>query len=79
MVMPMPTSKDRKIYNTVNSPYAYSISGDCKDPESAWKLISFLNRSDNNIEYCKMGGLIPIKKMFPVMLPMEKTGRTVLL
>ena len=62
MVMPMPTSKDGKIYNTVNSPYAYSISGDCKDPESAWKLISFLNRSDNNIEYCKMGGLIPIKK-----------------
>ena len=62
MVMPMPTSKDGKIYNTVNSPYAYTISGDCKDPESAWKLISFLNRSDNNIEYCKMGGLIPIKK-----------------
>lgn len=62
MVMPMPTSKDGKIYNTVNSPYAYTISGDCKDPGSAWKLISFLNRSDNNIEYCKMGGLIPIKK-----------------
>lgn len=63
MVMPMPKStKDGKIYNTVNSPYAYSISGDCKDPDSAWKLIEFLTRPENNIEYCKMGGLIPIKK-----------------
>lgn len=63
MVMPMPKStKDGKIYNTVNSPYAYSISGNCKDPDSAWKLIEFLTRPDNNIEYCKMGGLIPIKK-----------------
>lgn len=63
MVMPMPRSaKDGKIYNTVNSPYAYTISGDCKDPDSAWKLIEFLTRPDNNIEYCKMGGLIPIKK-----------------
>lgn len=63
MVMPMPKStKDGKIYNTVNSPYAYSISGDCKDPDTAWKLIEFLTRPENNIEYCKMGGLIPIKK-----------------
>ncbi|HBC31763.1 MAG TPA: sugar ABC transporter substrate-binding protein [Clostridiales bacterium] len=62
MVMPMPTSKDGKIYNTINSPYAYTISGDCKSPQAAWKLIAFLNRSDNNIEYCKMGGLIPVKK-----------------
>lgn len=63
MVMPMPKStKDGKIYNTVNSPYAYSISSTCKDPDSAWKLIDFLTRPDNNIEYCKMGGLIPIKK-----------------
>jgi multiple sugar transport system substrate-binding protein len=63
MVMPMPKStKDGKIYNTVNSPYAYTISGNSKDPDSAWKLIEFLTRPDNNIEYCKMGGLIPIKK-----------------
>lgn len=63
MVMPMPKStKDGKIYNTVNSPYAYTISGDAKDPDSAWKLIEFLTRPDNNIEYSKIGGLIPIKK-----------------
>ena len=61
--MPMPKStKDGKIYNTVNSPYAYTISGDAKDPDSAWKLIEFFTQPDNNIEYCKMGGLIPIKK-----------------
>ena len=63
MVMPMPKStKDGKIYNSINSPYAYTISGNAQDPDSAWKLIEFLTRPDNNIEYCKMGGLIPIKK-----------------
>jgi multiple sugar transport system substrate-binding protein len=62
MVMPMPRSdKDGKIYNTVNSPYAYSISATCKDKDAAWKLIQFLTRPDNNIEYCKLTGLIPIK------------------
>lgn len=62
-VMPMPKSTvDGKIYNAVNSPYAYSISDDSKNPEASWKLIEFLTRSDNNIEYCKMNGLIPIKK-----------------
>ena len=59
----MPKSTvDGKIYNAVNSPYAYSISDDSKNPEASWKLIEFLTRSDNNIEYCKMNGLIPIKK-----------------
>lgn len=63
MVMPMPKStKDGNIYNTLGSPYAYTISGNAKDPDSAWKLIEFLTRPENNIEYCKMGGLIPIKK-----------------
>jgi len=62
MVMPMPRSdKDGKIYNTVNSPYAYSISTTSKNKEGAWKLIEFLTRPDNNIEYCKLTGLIPIK------------------
>lgn len=63
MVMPMPKSTvDGKIYNTINSPYAYSVSSDGKNPDTSWKLIDFLTRSDNNIEYCKMNGLIPIKK-----------------
>lgn len=62
MVMPMPRSdKDGKIYNTVNSPYAYSISSSSKNKEGAWQLIEFLTRPDNNIEYCKLTGLIPIK------------------
>ena len=63
MVMPMPKSDvDGKIYNTVNSPYAYSISTTAKNPDAAWQLIQFLTRPDNNIEYCKLTGLIPIKK-----------------
>jgi multiple sugar transport system substrate-binding protein len=63
MVMPMPKSdKDGKIYNTVNSPYAYSIAATSKNPDAAWQLIQFLTRPDNNIEYCKLTGLIPIKK-----------------
>lgn len=62
MVMPMPKSNDGKIYNTVNAPYSYSISTHSKNPDAAWQLIEFLTRPDNNIEYCKMGGLIPIKK-----------------
>jgi multiple sugar transport system substrate-binding protein len=61
-VMPMPRSKDGKIYNTINSPYSYSISAHSKNPDAAWKLIEFLTRPDNNIEYCKMSGQIPIKK-----------------
>ncbi|MFH2115110.1 MAG: sugar ABC transporter substrate-binding protein [Spirochaetota bacterium] len=62
MVMPMPRSdKDGKIYNTVNSPYAYSISSTSGNKDAAWQLIQFLTRPDNNIEYCKLTGLIPIK------------------
>lgn len=63
MVMPMPKSTvDGKIYNTINAPYSYSISGDCKNPDNAWKLIEFMSRPNNSIEYCKLTGLIPIKK-----------------
>ena len=63
MVMPMPNSDvDGKIYNTVNSPYAYSISTHSQRPDEAWQLIEFLTRPDNNIEYCKLTGLIPVKK-----------------
>lgn len=62
-VMPMPRSTvDGKIYNAINAPYAYSISGDSKQPDNAWKLIEFLTRPENNIEYCKLTGEIPIKK-----------------
>ena len=63
MVMPMPKSDvDGKIYNTVNSPYAYSISSSSSNKDAAWQLIQFLTKPENNIEYCKLTGLIPIKK-----------------
>ena len=63
MVMPMPRSDvDGKIYNTVNSPYAYSISTHSQHPDDAWRLIEYLTRPDINIDYCKLTGLIPIKK-----------------
>lgn len=62
-VMPMPKStKDGKIYNTINAPYAYSISGNSENPDEAWKLIEFMTNAENNIEYCKLTGEIPIKK-----------------
>lgn len=62
-VMPSPVSTvDGKRNNTVNSPYAYSISGHSQHPDEAFMLIDFLTRPDNNIEYCKLTGLIPIKK-----------------
>ena len=61
MVMPMPRSKDGKIYNTINAPYSYGIATNSKNQDAAWQVIDYLNRPDNNIKYCKMGGLIPIK------------------
>lgn len=62
-VLPMPVSTvDGKMMNTAGSPYAYTIAKTSEHPEEALQLIDFLVRADNNIEYCKMGGLIPIKK-----------------
>ena len=62
-VMPMPVSAvDGKRLNTVNSPYAYTVSGQSKNPDAAFQLIEYLTRPDINIEYCKLTGLIPIKK-----------------
>jgi len=62
-VLPIPHSTaDGKIYNTVNAPYSYAITKDCKNAEAAWKVIEFLSEPENNIEYCKTTGEIPIKK-----------------
>ena len=62
MVMPMPTSeKDGIIYNTINAPYAYSISGNSQNPDASWKLIEFLTSAENQAEYCQLTGEIPIK------------------
>ena len=63
MVMPMPTSdKDGIIYNTINAPYAYTISGDSENPDAAWLLIQYMTDSSNQAEYCQTTGEIPIKK-----------------
>ena len=62
-VLPIPHSTvDGKIYNTVNAPYSYAITKDCQNTEAAWKIIEFLSEPENNIEYCKTTGEIPIKK-----------------
>ena len=61
-VLPMPVSTvDGKMMNTAGSPYSYTIAKTSEYPDEALELIDFLVRPDNNIEYCKMGGLIPIK------------------
>lgn len=61
-VLPMPVSTvDGKLLNSAGSPYSYTISKTSEYPEEALELVDFLVRPENNIEYCKMGGLIPIK------------------
>ena len=61
-VLPMPVSTvDGKLLNSAGSPYSYTISKTSEYPEEALALVDFLVRPENNIEYCKMGGLIPIK------------------
>lgn len=62
MVMPIPTAVDGKIYNMTNAPYAYTISSQSDNQDAAWQLLDFLSESENNIAYCEMGGMIPIKK-----------------
>lgn len=63
MVMPVPKSeKDGKLYNLINGSYSLSISSDSKNPDAAWQLIEFLTRTDNSSNYCRLSGLIPIKK-----------------
>ncbi len=62
-VLPIPHSTvDGKIYNTVNAPYSYTISSDCENSDAAWQVIEYLGKPENNIEYCKLTGEIPIKK-----------------
>ena len=61
-VLPMPVSTvDGSIMNTAGSPYSYTVAKTSEHPDEAIQLIDFLARPDNNIEYCKMGGLLPIK------------------
>lgn len=61
-VLPVPISGvDKKQYNSTGASYAYSVASSSEHPEEATQLIDFLISAKNNIEYCKMGGLIPIR------------------
>lgn len=61
-VLPLPVSSaDKKQYNATGSSYAYSVAASSEHPDEAIKLIDFLASTENNIEYCKMNGLIPIR------------------
>ena len=62
-VLPVPySSVDGKMYNSAGSPYSYTISKTSSNPDAAIQLVDFLVEAENNMEYCEMGGLIPIKK-----------------
>lgn len=62
-VLPVPRSTaDGKLYNYVNCPYSYAITDDSQYPAEAWQLIDFLQRPENNMEYCRAAGTCPVKK-----------------
>lgn len=60
-VLPLPVGEDGNIYNQVGSSYAYAVASVSKYPEAAIQLIDFMAKPENNIEYCKMNGLIPVR------------------
>ena len=63
MVMPFPVSaKDGICYNTMNAPYAYSMSNFCENKDAAWELISYMTTAEKQADYCVLTGQIPIKK-----------------
>lgn len=62
-VLPIPRSNvDGKIYNSISCSYSYAISNNCENPDDAWKLIQFLSEPDNNMEYCKSVGMMPVAR-----------------
>lgn len=60
-ILPAPASADGTILTTCGSSYSYGIAATSEHPEEALQLIDFLARGENNIEYCKIAGQIPIK------------------
>lgn len=61
-VAPMPLSANGDRLNIPYSSYSFTITRDAANKDTAWKLIEFLSRPENNAEYCKLTGMIPIKK-----------------
>lgn len=61
-VLPMPVSEDGSRINSCGFGYGYSVPSQGENQEEALALVDFLAQPENNIEYCKMGGFIPVKK-----------------
>ena len=62
-VMPLPKSSiDGNIPTYAGSAYNYGISAFSDNPDDAWGFIEFISRPDNNVEYCKLLTMMPIRK-----------------
>lgn len=60
-VLPVPHStKDGKMYNVLNPAYSYTISRDSKNVDAAWAVINYLIQPEQNLEYCKLLGVLPV-------------------
>lgn len=60
-VLPVPHStKDGKMYNVLNPGYSYTISRDSKNADAAWAVINYLIQPEQNLEYCKLLGVLPV-------------------
>lgn len=60
-VLPVPTATDGNVYNSAGYSYAYAVTDDSDYPEEAKQLITFLSNAENNMEYCKIAGMVPIR------------------
>ena len=60
-VLPVPTSPDGKVYNAAGMTYPFAVSTDSEYPEEAKLLIEYLCKVENNMQYCKNAGMIPIR------------------
>lgn len=60
-VLPVPTAPDGHVYNSVSYSYAYSVAADSDYPEEAKQLIAYMSDAENNLNYCKIAGMVPIR------------------
>jgi len=60
-VLPYPTADDGYVYNSAGYSYAYAVSGHSEHPEESKQLITYLCNAENNMEYCKIAGMVPIR------------------
>jgi len=60
-VLPVPTSRDGKVYNTAGASYSYGIAADTEYAEESKQLISYLSQPENSMAYCQIAGMLPIR------------------